>query len=349
MMLQIKCRHLKAIPTETCCFCNSSAPDSLVDICVEYIVKNLHIICDHEPFSGRLRLKRHVTLPVEICERLLNSCVSKGGDKYLKFLNIFRHTHATGLKRVKLKNDVLQDADLFVLLKHKLLELEITHCPSITANCLYHIIRHASNLTTLVISDIKSASAGENLFSPDSLDEHVITTPQLRKLCLRNVTAIPVHFFAKFFKRLHNLTYLDLSNCTHLDDLHFIQHLNCLTSLILYDMNDIEGMIPTICKLRNLKHLDISQSNDERGKYKEPNQVLATIVESLPRLVSLDISGTNLAGRGVVQTMGSERVDLCDIPGLNSRVNNPLQFLGLYDTQHDACLRHDIPAKLVSL
>lgn len=33
-----------------------------------------------------------------------------------------------------------------------------------------------------------------------------------------------------------------------------------------------------------------------------------------------------------------------DIPGLISRVKNPLEFLGLYDTRNSACKRHDIPA-----
>lgn len=33
-----------------------------------------------------------------------------------------------------------------------------------------------------------------------------------------------------------------------------------------------------------------------------------------------------------------------DIPGLASRVNRPLEFLGLYATQHGASHRHDIPA-----
>lgn len=87
------------------------------------------------------------------------------------------------------------------------------------------------------------------------------------------------------------------------------------------------------------------KSRDDRGKYEKPNQLLATVVESLPRFVSLDISGTNLAGRGVAE-LRTEAA--CDVPGLGSRAKRPLQFLGLYETQHDACLRHDIPAKLVS-
>jgi len=35
---------------------------------------------------------------------------------------------------------------------------------------------------------------------------------------------------------------------------------------------------------------------------------------------------------------------LTDIPGLASRTQRPLQFLGLYHTAHWACKRHDIPA-----
>ena len=33
-----------------------------------------------------------------------------------------------------------------------------------------------------------------------------------------------------------------------------------------------------------------------------------------------------------------------DIPGLRSRISNPLDFLGLYGTLHEACHRHHIPA-----
>lgn len=68
------------------------------------------------------------------------------------------------------------------------------------------------------------------------------------------------------------------------------------------------------------------------------------IVENLPLLTHLDISGTNLAGTGVAQFKASEQVKSSDIPGLVSRANNPLQFLGLYNTAHSACRRFDIPA-----
>lgn len=77
-------------------------------------------------------------------------------------------------------------------------------------------------------------------------------------------------------------------------------------------------------------------------------QTLAQVVESLPNLTHLDISGTNLAGTGVAQFKACETIRRTDIPGLVSRANNPLEFLGLYNTAHSACRRHDIPAIHVS-
>lgn len=99
------------------------------------------------------------------------------------------------------------------------------------------------------------------------------------------------------------------------------------------------------------RHLDISQADQKHGYYHNPNQTLAHLVAGLPELVSLDIGGTNLAGRGVAERPLEEATEdygLCDIQGLDSRVNNPLQFLGLYGTRNQACRRHDIPAKIVS-
>lgn len=44
--------------------------------------------------------------------------------------------------------------------------------------------------------------------------------------------------------------------------------------------------------------MDISQAEESQGMYEHENQVLKSIVEALPNLTSLDISGTNLAGKG---------------------------------------------------
>ena len=126
------------------------------------------------------------------------------------------------------------------------------------------------------------------------------------------------------------------------------------------------------------RHLDIS--NHQETIYVDPNRILARLVEGLPNLESLDISGTNLAGNGSYESASSAAEsrsrpapassrglnDLllngpspgsplpagaseCDIPGLLSRVNRPLEFLGLYKTTNDASMRTHIPAIKVTV
>ncbi len=182
------------------------------------------------------------------------------------------------------------------------------------------------------------------------------------------------------------LTHLDLSGLTHnegLGDFSFLRHLNRLASLVLHNILTVEAAMDTICSLRTLRHLDISHSDDNKvGEYGSPNRILARLVCSLTQLTSLDISGTNLAGTGAFEStsfdLGSvskrrkeeDREDesvqsdsadsgnaitrvsaaaaRCDIPGLISRVDRPLDFLGLYKTKYEACCRKQIPAIKVS-
>lgn len=50
------------------------------------------------------------------------------------------------------------------------------------------------------------------------------------------------------------------------------------------------------CFFLDHRHLDISNLHDSHNTYDEPNNRLQKLVEGLPKLMSLDISGTNLAG-----------------------------------------------------
>ena len=108
------------------------------------------------------------------------------------------------------------------------------------------------------------------------------------------------------------------------------------------------------------RHLDLSHSDERSGQYPDADALLASVAESLPALTSLDISGTNLAGKGGYSGLRSREAakrgeDIeenvsrweCDVPGLACRVGNPLEFLGLYRTSHEACCRKQIPAKTV--
>ncbi|KAI4471711.1 protein zer-1 [Holotrichia oblita] len=346
-----KCCHSKSLPPECCAFCNGNGPETLLDICFDYILTNLHTICEYEPhYTENLRLRENVTLPVEICEKLLYLRSNRGPRLSPRFVNIFRNQLATKLKRVKLYNTDIDDDSLKILLQHRLISLDVSHSPLLTANSLKYVTAFGSNLTSLSIGDNMNLFPASLFGQPYLIDrDYVILAPRLKRLSVRNGEILRPEFYMLLLKPLTNLTHLDLSNCSDLGDFHYVLDLINLTSLILYNVNKLENLIPAICKLKNLRHLDISQSKDENGTYENPSKVLATIVECLPRLTSLDISGTNLAGSGV-----AERTDDCfgpyasDIPGLSSRVHNKFQFLGLYETQRGACFRHDIPAKLIA-
>ena len=133
--------------------------------------------------------------------------------------------------------------------------------------------------------------------------------------------------------------------------MEFLKELTNLKSLVLHDFKYVDYAMGNICCSKKLRHLDISISDRNRevdgNCYQNPSKTLAYIVDNLPCLQSLDISCTNLAGTGVAQYEYFNGV-CSDIGGLFSRAERPLQFLGLYKTDHSACKRHHIPAKSVS-
>lgn len=355
MLKSGNCRHSSPLPVESCLLCTSAAPESLLDLCLDYILNHLDTICKNEPNSENFHLRDNVALPVEICERLLTGLLNRNKRRIHNFVNIFRDRQCTRLKRVKLRNVDIEDKSLKILLQHRLTELELNNCSSLGSSCLKYVTAYGNKLQTLTIGENTNIFPADtfhilNYESSDYFDRgYIILTPSLKRLTIKNVESLQPQFYMLLLKPLENLTYLDLSNCSDLADLCYTEHLINLSSLILYNVDKIEYITPSICKLKSLRHLDISQSKEEHGRYENGSQLLSTIVENLPKLVSLDISGTNLAGRGVAESRETHNgaAVASDIPGLISRVNNPFQFLGLYDAQHDACLRHDIPAKLV--
>lgn len=139
------------------------------------------------------------------------------------------------------------------------------------------------------------------------------------------------------------LKYLDLSMCSVGKGLALIQ-LESLETLILYNCAmTYPEVISTICQLRSLRVLDLSRQAidmDELGGsviVSEDQKLLELIVNRLPRLCSLDISGTNLVG-------GKDRY----ISAFETRLERPFNFLGLFHTGNDAAYRSCIPAIAVA-
>lgn len=241
-----------------------------------------------------------------------------------------------------LRNCTITDDGMAMLLQHNLASLSMWYCDSVTTQCWQTLIDNCSTLKVLelgrYVDMLKYSEPNEK-----QAINFQLNLPQLRKLTLNAVVLQP----NLQFSHLTDLSYLDLTACIFADfSLAALVDLPNLSTLILFNIWPLEVEIPIICKLKKLMVLDISTAfgSSANGHYKNANQQLAMIVESLPLLSHLDISGTNLAGTGVAQFQASDKVKSSDIPGLNSRANNPLMFLGLYNTAHSACRRYDIPA-----
>lgn len=328
-----------------------SSPDSLFDICMEFIINNLNTITKLDPASRWRKLKDDVILPAEICEKFLQ-VYQRNNRINDNIANLFRDRSRTRLDAVRLRNSRITDEGLRCFMEHKPYELDLVQCEYLSQTSLDVINSNSKNLISLKFGpQTYVLSQDENVFRQRG---YIINAPNLRKLTIqrRGLAIFPL----LLLKPLVHLTHLDLTECTSAGSIWALNELKNLKSLVLHSVQWSKDVIDWIASLILLRHLDISQANERHGKYFNPNDVLSKLVTNLPLLESLDISGTNLAGSGaaIVSTVNNSNsaneVDIpvrCDIPGLVSRVNSPLEFLGLYGTHHGACKRHDIPAKVV--
>ncbi|CAL7944872.1 unnamed protein product [Xylocopa violacea] len=333
-------------------------PESLAELCFQVICKNLDIISVKDKHGYRNLLKG-VVFPSEICDKLIEYVLrNEPNEDHNSFFTIFKNVWITKLKRVKVVGSNMTDSSVQILTNHKLVKLELTDCPNITAQSIDYINANSENLHTLVFR-------GNSMIIPLTLTEYqtqgyVFKTPNLRTLALECVRICAPEYNI-LLSRLTNLTHLDLSNSFGVGTFDFFHLVPNLVSLVLYNVNitsQAPAFVSNICHLKNLRHLDISQIKPQDGVFTNPDAILSDIVNGLPQLISLDISGTNLAGVDIVDR-GMQTVEhsfysdiynsnLCDIPGLISRVDRPLQFLGLYGANDAPCRRRNIPAKLIA-
>lgn len=364
-----------------------NSPDSLLDLVIKFCVQSPHTFCNYISETCEYELREGLSLPEEICERILCMCCELNRTIDDKLLTLFKDSSRTRLRRVKLRSAHITDASMEIISKHNITELDISNCTRLTARTRKLVSKVSRSLLSLIVGNsvgiFSSSDEGFVLVSPedcfpDSLagpcgDEPsslvqnksaILDAPHLRKLVVHNLEMpLEKDYFPFLLEPLQFLTYLDLSNCQDLGDLNYLETLKNLTSLILYNVVHLQDAVPSICLLKSLRHLDISQSEEQ--SYENPNQVLRRIVESLSNLLSLDISGTNLAGKRFQEREDDEslhdtslkptdevdhlqQMQQTDIPGLKSRVNRPLEFLGLFSTAHEACYRHHVPAKRIA-
>ncbi|KAI1702118.1 zyg eleven-related protein 1 [Ditylenchus destructor] len=137
--------------------------------------------------------------------------------------------------------------------------------------------------------------------------------------------------------------------CPNIQHLYLQQKVPNLTTLILYDVQNLESCIPMISGLKNLKCLDLSQSERTTGHYIKPVTCLHTLVIELPNLECLDISGTNLNSDISDDDRPCEGIVFVPsyIAGL-SFLSRPLKYLGIFNCD-DAIGQHfeNIPAEKI--
>ncbi|XP_065343212.1 protein zer-1 homolog [Cloeon dipterum] len=337
---------------------NEETPEALSYICLKYICTCLDSISYRDPVNPWMHhLLPGVILPNEICERLLQVFQQEGNSVDDGFANLFSDSRCMPLKRLKLRNSTLGNEALKRLLgAHRLTEVDLQRCSRLTDQCFETLNATSDQLLSLSIGDDtgifpKTLHSGSDARMTSAYEARgfMLRAPKLKRLSLR--MQCERKYFLTLLRPLRSLTHLDLSCCGGLGCLDYLDEMQCLMSLVLYNVQGVQSMIPAICSIKSLRHLDISQANEKHGKFLDENQALLLLIQNLPNLESLDISGTNLAGTGAaVMHEGPVNSDsgVSDIPGLKSRAFRPLEFLGLYGTMHGACHRHDIPAKRIS-
>ncbi|GBN82827.1 Protein zer-1 [Araneus ventricosus] len=359
-----------------------NSADSLLDIAIRFCVKNPRAFCQYNPREAGYELREGLSLPEEICERMLAVCKAelKEGD-FESLIKLFKDTNRTRLRRVDLSNSRITDKILEILANHKISELDISGCKQLTQVALDSIAKLWDGLQSLIIGSSSHIFEERTSKASEIQDDHLLhhcmgllygnvednilihsepqtptylQLPLLRKVVIHDVPKVEQNLcFMSLMKSAQYLTYLDLSKCElYPNEMNAILMSRHLVSLILCDVSNVRDLFHAICEIKTLRHLDISNTGDHVIMYDSPNATLKRVVKNLENLVSLDISGTNLAGgrtqdRYTLET-GSYDDSLTDIPGLASRVNRPLEFLGLLNCAYDACYRHHIPAKRIA-
>ena len=238
-------------------------PEPLVDLCTLNVVQNPETFCDHFIEEGYWTLKEGLTLPQEICERLINVWQDIGPERLDdEFVGLFKDLSSTRLKRVVLRKSYISDNGLKTLLSHKLTELDISKCKNLTTTSVGNINEFGNHLLSItlcksilkktVASNIDSNALQLLVVLPQ--DGCVLKTPNLRKLVLHDFT-VPnyVQFFSFLVQPLSKLNYLDLSGCHPLEDLSYLENLNQLKALILHSVLNLHKSVPTLCKLKSLR------------------------------------------------------------------------------------------------
>ncbi|KAG9509160.1 Protein zer-1-like protein [Fragariocoptes setiger] len=319
---------------------SQDSPDSLVLTCVKYIVT------DSIPFA-------HYKIPREIGHLMLR--VYREHRRNQQDLSrdaceqFFRQFNAENipLSHVDFSDMPITDeflADFLDQYKTTLIHLNISNCKRLTD---VRLATQPTCLKTLILGDtVKQMMPPMFQYTSLKYNKAIFQdNMELRKLVVHNYQNPKCEFHGDVGidnlltpAMISTLQYLDLSG-SNIGKGNALAKLESLKALILYDCIATRPEIfDNIACIKTLKVLDISQVSRSSNQTqisgeKCLSKYLRFLVDSLPNLVSLDISGTQLVCR-----------KHNDIAGLKSRQTRPFEFLGLFHAGEDAAYRNNIPA-----
>lgn len=335
------------------------APEPLKVLCLNKIIRDPSNLCHYTRYLSQG--SPISVLPTEISDMLAvafrdyalrNKLPKIECDNFFKH---FKHKYIP-LNRINFSGLPLSEKIFTGFLdeyKHSLNEINILECPALKDFDLkvLNILKKSCKEKTLIIGH-KPAShdhilSHERNSSPIFHDDLKVKKLVLHRVYPRRYGTDEFCVNQKLSEFLTHsmsstLKYLDLSCCL-VGKGSALMHLESLEILILYDCTlTYPDVISTVCQLRKLRVLDLSRRiNEDTGIIRETQDedpcLLDQVVNKLPHLTRLDISGTNYIG-------SKDR----NISVFESRVERPFEFLGLFHTGNDAAYRSCIPAMIVA-
>ena len=189
--------------------------------------------------------------------------------------------------------------------------IDLRDC-NVTYKILPLLTKHFPRLTTLHLGQTENR-LDRNVELPDFFPRNYIHSkyflikPKLRTFTFEGIyqtaredDSIREIIYQSLVQSSEQMRCLDLSRNSALDSLFHIECFQQMQTLVLYDIlpKVIEASLDALCSLKTLVLLDLSYNRrtQDAPSYANPTLTLAKLTRSMPKLLSLDISGTNLGG-----------------------------------------------------
>jgi len=278
-----------------------NSPKPLTKLCLRSCLDNLDILDKH--------LQGDVYIPSNLAEDLMLLASDwENRALHLGLLEIFMDNPGKlTVKSLLLTNCPIPDK-MLTLQANKLRRLELRNNNPVMGESVWNTIKHNQLVMDTFILDSRRES---EFHATKYLNG---TLPNLKHLSIRGDYSVDI-----IGLQLPSLVQLSAEGIKLREN--FIEDYLHLISLTLHGEHINSKLLNSIQTLTNLQYLNIAFSFSD--VLDNPGQSLREIVTNLPNLKRLDISGTSLVTRPDLPTD-------CDIDGLESRVKNPLEFLGVY-------------------